>query len=160
MLTIGEMAKETGVAIQTIRHYETTGLLPRSLRSNGNQRRYGQNHLESLGFIKHARELGFSLEDIREFINLEYQQKKGECNNVKAILERHLSGVKARIKALRRLEKELTRMKASCPHPDLENCHILATLHDFRHDHCLSQEHGGEALQDMPKRKTLKGNKD
>lgn len=154
MLTIGDMAKETGVAVQTIRHYESTGLLPRSLRSSGNQRRYGQSHLESLGFIKHARELGFSIEDIRELINLERQGKKEKCKDATVIVERHLSGVKARIKALRRLEKELTRMKASCPHIDLENCHILATLHDFRHDHCLSGQHGGGALQELPKRKS------
>jgi len=153
MLTIGDLARETGVAAQTIRHYETTGLLPRSLRSDGNQRRYSQSHLESLGFIKHARELGFSLEDIRELITLEKKNDLEDCSHIDAIVTRHLSGVKARIKALKRLEKELSRMLEACPGKAPDDCRILTTLHSYQHSHCLSADHKPEGLQDMPKRK-------
>lgn len=153
MLTIGDLTRETGVAAQTIRHYETTGLLPRSVRSEGNQRRYDKSHLESLGFIKHARELGFSIENIRELITLERQGGNADCGDIDAIVTRHLSDVKARIKALRCLERELSRMLANCPGKNLDSCRILATLHSYKHDDCLSCDHEAYTLQVLPKRK-------
>jgi DNA-binding transcriptional MerR regulator len=152
MLTIGDLARETGVASQTIRHYESIGLMPDSVRSEGNQRRYDKAHLEILGFIKHARELGFSIEDIRELITLERQNSDSACGNIDAIVSHHLLGVRAKITALRRLEKELARMVENCPGDTLKSCRILATLHSYKHAHCLSDDHDGAALQEMPKR--------
>ncbi len=153
MLTIGDLIKETGVAAQTIRHYEATGLLPHSLRSNGNQRRYGPRHLESLGFIRHARELGFSIDDIRDLMKLEHSSGQTDCGDAVAVVDRHLSGVRRKIKSLRRLEKELARMRDSCPHTTLGDCQIMATLHDYRHDHCLSPNHDSHLLQEPIRRR-------
>ena len=153
MLTIGDLAKETGVAAQTVRHYEAIGLISKSLRTEGNQRRYDKTHLESLGFIKHARELGFSLEDIRELIDLERKNEEADCKTVTKIVSRHLLNVKERIKALKSLEKEMTRMLEACPHSKLEDCKILQTLHDFQHSRCLSHEHEASGIKSLPKRK-------
>lgn len=152
MLTIGNLVKETGVAAQTIRHYEITGLLPPSLRSSGNQRRYGPRHLESLGFIRHARELGFSIEDIRGLMTLERRAGLTDCAEAVAVVDRHLNVVRKKITSLKRLEKELARMRNSCPHPTLGDCQIMATLHDYKHDHCLSAAHDPKLLQERPRR--------
>ena len=71
MFSIGALSKATGVKVPTIRYYEEIGLLPPAGRNAGNQRRYGQDGLEALGFIKHARDLGFALEDIKVLMALD-----------------------------------------------------------------------------------------
>jgi DNA-binding transcriptional MerR regulator len=70
MLSIGILAKRTGTKVQTIRYYEQIGLMPKPGRSDGGQRRYGNDELDRLAFIRHSRELGFSLEAIRELLDL------------------------------------------------------------------------------------------
>ena len=69
-LTIGDLATRSGTTVQTIRYYEEQTLLPLARRSSGNQRRYTKTHLDRLKFIRHARELGFSIEDIRKLLAL------------------------------------------------------------------------------------------
>ena len=71
MLSIGQLSRRTGVKVPTIRYYEQVGLMPSAGRTEGNQRRYDQDGLERLGFIRHARDLGFSLEDIKSLIALQ-----------------------------------------------------------------------------------------
>ena len=66
MLAIGYLAKKTGTKVQTIRYYEQVGLMPEPGRTDGGQRRYGNAELDRLSFIRHARQLGFSLDAIRE----------------------------------------------------------------------------------------------
>ena len=68
--TIGDLAQQTGCKVQTIRYYEEIGLMPEPARTAGNQRRYGQRHVDRLAFIRHSRELGFSLDAIRELLSL------------------------------------------------------------------------------------------
>ena len=68
--TIGDLARETGCKVQTIRYYEEIGLMPEPARTAGNQRRYGQRHVDRLAFIRHSRELGFPLDAIRELFSL------------------------------------------------------------------------------------------
>ncbi len=70
MLAIGTLAKRTGTKVQTIRYYEQIGLLPEPGRTEGGQRRYGDEDLDRLAFIRHARQLGFTLEAIRELLDL------------------------------------------------------------------------------------------
>src|SRR3546814_20582317 len=71
MLTIGTLARRTGTKVQTIRYYEQVGLMPEPGRSEGGQRRYGDAELDRLSFIRHARQLGFPLDAIRELLNLD-----------------------------------------------------------------------------------------
>ncbi|MFQ5623390.1 MAG: MerR family transcriptional regulator, partial [Paracoccaceae bacterium] len=70
MISIGALSRETGVKVPTIRYYEQLGLIDAPERSQGNQRRYGRQHLERLSFIRHARELGLSIGAIRELIRI------------------------------------------------------------------------------------------
>ena len=71
MLTIGNLAKRTGTKVQTIRYYEQIGLMPEPGRTEGGQRRYAEAELDRLSFIRHSRQLGFSLDVIRELLDLE-----------------------------------------------------------------------------------------
>ena len=76
LFSIGDLSRRTGVKVPTIRYYESMGLISSSARSEGNQRRFGQTELERLSFIRHARDLGFSLENIRELVGLSRDEKQ------------------------------------------------------------------------------------
>lgn len=141
-MPIGVLAERTGCKVQTIRWYEQTGLLPAAIRSAGNQRRYGRAHLERLAFIRHARELGFPLEQIRELLALSDQPERS-CADAHAIARTHRAAVRSRIDRLTALERELDRMIASCDSGRAAECRIIEVLADHAHGHCLSPDHGG-----------------
>ncbi|MBE9639727.1 MerR family transcriptional regulator [Salipiger mangrovisoli] len=146
MLTIGTMAKRTGTKVQTIRYYEQIGLMPEPGRTGGGQRRYGAADLDRLAFIRHARELGFSLEAIRELLDLSDTPEKS-CAEIDAVAQRQLREVQARIARLQSLEVELRRMIAECHSDRVADCRILEVLRD--HEECLS-DHKGAGLRGMP----------
>lgn len=153
-LSIGDLAKEVNCNVQTVRYYEQIGLLSKPLRSDGRQRRYSPEDLRLLGFICHARELGFSTDDIRELLAME-RQAATSCRGIDALAQSHLDSVQARIKALRNLERELKRMIEKCPHGKVEDCNILDTLKKTDHSHCLSDHRAAAELQ----AKNIKGKK-
>ena len=130
MFSIGALSRQTGVKVPTIRYYEQMGLLEEAERSSGNQRRYAHLHLQRLSFIRHSRELGFSIEDIKELIELSSHSERS-CDDVHSIAERHLDEVKARMLKLKRLEKELKRIVA-CDAKKIGACNIIETLADHR----------------------------
>lgn len=144
-LSIGTLAERTGCKVQTIRWYEETGLLPAAIRSSGNQRRYGSSHLKRLAFIRHARELGFSLDRIRELLALADDPER-PCAEAHAIATAHREAVRSRIARLVALERELDRMIAACDAERAADCRIIEVLADHAHGHCLSPEHGGADL--------------
>jgi len=109
MFSIGQISKRTGVKIPTIRYYEQMGLIDAPERSEGNQRRYTKDGLGRLSFIRHSRDLGFSVEDIRGLLDLSQHPEK-PCQDVDSIAAKHLKDVQARIAKLRRLERELKRI--------------------------------------------------
>src|SRR5690606_35793734 len=111
MLSIGNLGKATGVKVPTIRYYEQIGLLPPAQRSEGNQRLYDARARERLAFIRHARDLGFPLEAIRELLGLADDPDQ-PCAAADAIARRQLATVKARIARLQALQAELERMLA------------------------------------------------
>lgn len=131
MLSIGDMAAATGVKVPTIRYYEQMGLIEAPSRSEGGQRRYGAAERERLGFIRHARDLGLSLEAIRELITLSDRPERS-CAEVDAIATRHLEAVRARIDRLQRLERELSRIVSSCSQGAVGDCSVLQALSDHR----------------------------
>lgn len=143
-LTIGQLATLSGCSVQIVRHYEVSGLLPAPPRTGGNQRRYGHDHLRRLRFIRHARDLGFSLEEIRELADLADQPHQS-CQAVDAIANRHLLEVERRIEQLRALRKELKRMIGECGLGNVAQCQIIETLADFGHQHCQSNSQSGTA---------------
>ena len=106
MLTIGELSRATGVKIPTIRYYEQMGLMAAAERSDGNQRRYEPRDRERLSFIKHARDLGFTIEAIRELLELSAHPER-PCVDADQIAVRQLQIVREKIAKLRPLEKEL-----------------------------------------------------
>ena len=129
MFSIGEMSRRSGVKVPTIRYYESNGLMPDPGRTEGGQRRYGQDELERLAFIRHARDLGFSIDAIRELIAL--AGKPGEpCERADVIASRQLAAVRARIARLRKLEAELARIAAACDGHTTGQCQVIAALGD------------------------------
>jgi len=128
MYSIGELSKRTGVKIPTIRYYEQMGLIDAPERSEGNQRRYFKDGLRRLSFIRHSRDLGFSIEDIRELLELNQHPEK-PCQDACNIALRHLDDVQDRIAKLRRLESELNRI-SNCDADNIASCAVIETLAD------------------------------
>lgn len=128
MFSIGELSKHTGVKIPTIRYYEQMGLIDAPERSEGNQRRYTKDGLSRLSFIRHSRDLGFSIEDIRGLLELSQHPEK-PCNDAHSIAVRHLKDVQFRIAKLRRLERELKRI-SKCDSGHIADCAVIETLAD------------------------------
>jgi len=112
-LTIGELARETGVKIVTIRYYEQTGVLPVVARSPGNYRLYDPEHARSLHFIRHCRDLGFSLEQIRQMLRLSSKDSP-TCTEICAITAHHLKDIERKASHLKRLAAELRRINSTC----------------------------------------------
>ncbi len=135
MFSIGELSRETGVKIPTIRYYEQMELIEAPARTIGNQRRYTQEGMQRLSFIKHSRGLGFTIDDVRELLELQ-QHPDRSCGNAHSIAMRHLEDVAAKIEKLRKLEKELKRI-TKCSGNSLSDCEPLGTLSD--HNRCLAE---------------------
>ncbi|MFZ5790661.1 MAG: MerR family transcriptional regulator [Pseudomonadota bacterium] len=139
-LSIGQLGAQTGCKVQTIRYYEQIGLMPAPVRTEGNQRRYGQQHMARLAFIRHSRELGFPLEAIRELLSL-VDVPDRPCAAADAIARRQLEAVERRIKQLTALKAEFERMIAACSGGKICECRIIEVLADSSHAHCLSDRH-------------------
>ncbi|MFO1152981.1 MAG: helix-turn-helix domain-containing protein [Rhodospirillales bacterium] len=126
-LSIGELAARGGAKVQTIRYYEQVGLLPPPPRSQGNQRRYGVDDLRRLAFIRHGRELGFSIASIRELLEL-VDRPQLPCERADAIVAGQLGEVERRIQRLNSLKGELERMLDACGGGRAAECRILEAL--------------------------------
>lgn len=135
MYSIGALSKATGVKVPTIRYYEGIGILPAAGRNAGNQRRYGQDGLDALGFIKHARDLGFGLEEIKELMALN-GELGSDCSKADEIARRQLHDVRARIARLELLAQELERISQLCEGGHGGTCKVLNALGD--HSLCAS----------------------
>jgi DNA-binding transcriptional MerR regulator len=129
-----KLGDAAGVKVPTVRYYEQIGLLPAPERSAGNQRLYGRRALERLSFIRHARELGFPLEAIRDLLSLADRPDQ-PCAAADAIARKQLTQVRARLARLRALESELERMIAQCAHGTIADCQVIEALGDHLHDH-------------------------
>ena len=136
--SIGELADRAGCTVQIIRHYEKIGLLPETRRTSGNRRIYSEDQASRLVFIRHSRELGFSLDDIRQLLSFSDQPDQS-CEQVDAIAREHLHGVRERLGRLRSMEKELKRMVRECGGGKVGECRIIEVLAD--HSKCLSESH-------------------
>lgn len=128
-LPIGALSKRTGCNIETIRYYERIGLLPRPARTEGGHRSYGLGHLKRLGFIRRARDLGFSVEDIRALLWLT-DERDQPCGQVREVAAAHLLDVRAKIGALRRMEEVLEEMVGHCDAGATPECPLIDNLFD------------------------------
>lgn len=127
-LTRGVLARQSGVNAETIRYYERIGLLPDPPRSDGGHRLYGEAHQRRLGFIHKCRQLGFTLEEIRELLSL-VDREQVSCERVQHIAEQHLASIRARIRDLRRMQRSLTELVEQCSGDDVPECPIIDALH-------------------------------
>ena len=125
--TRGDLARATGCNIETIRYYEKTGLLPDPPRTDAGYRIYSAAHATRLRFILRARELGFSMEDIRGLMGLE-DGTAPTCAEVKERTERHLADVRARIADLRRIESVLAATASKCSGAEVPDCPVLDAI--------------------------------
>lgn len=127
-MKIGELATRTQTSVQTIRYYEREGLMPAAPRSGGNYRMYGVEHIERLGFIRRARALDMTLDEIRVLLHFKDSPQEG-CAEVNALLDEHIGHVVHRIRELRELERDLKALRARCAGARaLAECGILSRL--------------------------------
>lgn len=126
VLTIGSLAHHSGVKIETIRYYERIGLIAPAARTTAGQRRYGPRDVERLTFIRRARGLGFSLDDIAALSRLA-EDAASACADVEAIARRHLDQVRERISALQAMERALSQTVETCGSGKPE-CPVLESL--------------------------------
>lgn len=141
--SIGDLGRQTGTKVQTIRYYEQIGVMPEPGRTAGGQRRYGQAHLDRLAFIRHSRELGFSLEQIRSLLDLSDRPDR-PCAEADRIAQANLRAVRRRLQSLRALEAELERMVAECDGGRVCDCRVIEVLSD--HGKCLHTAHAADDL--------------
>ena len=126
--TIGALAKRVGVAIDTIRFYEREGLLPEPQRRPSGYRHYDEGAVAQLRFIRRAKHLGFTLEEIRDLLSLSRDRRKG-VRAVKQRAKRRLAAIQARICELQRVHDGLAQLVDACPgHGSPEQCPILLAL--------------------------------
>jgi DNA-binding transcriptional MerR regulator len=127
------------VKVPTTRFYEQIGLLAAPARTQRNRRLYEERDLRRLTFIRHARELGFEMPDIRALLSLQDRPQEA-CDEADAIAEAKLAEVRRRIASLKALEDELMRM-VDCRHGRAETCRVIETLADHgccKHHHHVS----------------------
>jgi DNA-binding transcriptional MerR regulator len=128
-IAIGKVAEATKVKVPTIRYYEQIGLLPAPPRTESGRRTYDRKDAERLTFIRHSRELGFHIEQIRTLLAL--QDRPGQsCSEADTIAKARLGEVKEKIASLKALEAELERMVEGCSHGRVETCQVIEILAD------------------------------
>ncbi len=124
---IGELSRETGVNIETIRYYERIGIMPEPGRTAGGNRSFGDNHLKRLSFIKRSRELGFSIEEIRALLEM-VDRDDICCSDVHDLAVFHINTIRKKISDLKRLEKVLKNMASECSQGNTPDCPIIDAL--------------------------------
>ena len=134
-LAIGKLAVIASTKVQTIRYYEEIGLIRPFTRTEGGHRLYGPEDVRRLKFIRHARELGFGIEEIRELLNLS-DNPETSCSAADTIARAHLEQVEIRLTKLKVLKKELMRMIGECGHGRVSHCRVIEVLSDHRHCAC------------------------
>ena len=128
MMRIGELGKKADCLVQTVRFYESEGLLPEPARSEGNFRLYDEVHLQRLLFIRRCRAKDMTLYEIRQLLNLRDRPELG-CGEVNALVDAHIAQVRTKMKELRALERELMDLRRSCDSARTSReCGILNSL--------------------------------
>ncbi|MEO6278367.1 Cu(I)-responsive transcriptional regulator [Roseateles sp.] len=126
-MNIGEAARAAGVSAKMIRHYESIGLFAAPARTQAGYRVYGERELHLLRFIRHSRDLGFSLEQIRALLGL-WQDRARPSREVRALAQAHLTDVEAKLAELQAMRATLQQLVLSCHGDERPDCPILATL--------------------------------
>ncbi|WP_353217083.1 helix-turn-helix domain-containing protein [Sandarakinorhabdus sp.] len=129
--TIGDLARATGTKVETVRYYERIGLLPVPPRTSSNYRSYGAAELARLSFIRRARDLGFSIEQVRALLTLS-DDRQGDCASIDEIAHTHLAEVERKLADLKALRRELKAVITSCKGGAVADCRIIEALAPVR----------------------------
>jgi Cu(I)-responsive transcriptional regulator len=127
LMNIGDAAKASGVSAKMIRHYESVGLFPEALRTESGYRQYGEKELSTLRFIRHSRDLGFSIEQIRELLGL-WQNRRRPSRQVKALAQAHIQELEEKLQELQVMKATLEHLVHCCHGDDRPDCPIIDTL--------------------------------
>lgn len=129
-MLIGQLSDRSGVKLETIRYYERTGLLPPPPRAPSGYRQYRPDHLRRLVFLRRSRQLGFSIKEVQDLLNLASQPDR-VCKDVTHLAAAHVASVKAKVRELRRLQRALEKLVCACPGKvRIADCGILEALTD------------------------------
>ncbi len=131
-IAIGKLAEFASTKVQTIRYYEEIGLIQPFGRTEGGHRLYGPEDAIRLKFIRHSRELGFGIEEIRGLLKLS-DHPETSCSAADSIARAQLEQVEIRLEKLKALRKELKRMVEECGHGRVSQCKVIEVLRDHRH---------------------------
>lgn len=137
-MTIGALSAATGVKIPTIRYYESIGLSPPPPRTEGNRRLYDERAAQRLRFIRHARELGFEVEAIRQLLALSDDPDRS-CREIDYLARLHLADIDSKIARLQALRSEVAGMLDHCPERQVRTCRVVEVLGN--HARCLHETH-------------------
>jgi MerR family mercuric resistance operon transcriptional regulator len=127
-IQIGELSRRAGCNIETIRYYERVGLLPRPSRSASRYRLYDGDDVNRLTFVRRARELGFTLDEVRALLALSVDQGKDTCAEVRQVAAAHLADVRTKIADLRAMERVLADAVRRCDAGELSSCPVIDAL--------------------------------
>ncbi len=126
-LAIGALARSTGCSVETIRYYERIGVLSEPERSPGGYRLYGQRHVKRLAFVRQARGLGFTLDQVRALLRLAGERVR-PCAAVRDVALAHLADVRGRIGQLRAMENSLKELVTACADGSRPDCPLIEAL--------------------------------
>jgi MerR family copper efflux transcriptional regulator len=126
-MNIGEAAKASGVSAKMIRHYESVGLFPEATRTESGYRQYTDKEIGTLRFIRQSRDLGFSIEQIRELLGL-WQNRKRSSRQVRALAQAHIEELDAKLKELQAMKATLEHLVHCCHGDDRPDCPIIESL--------------------------------
>jgi DNA-binding transcriptional MerR regulator len=127
-MKISDLSRATGVDVETIRYYEKSGLLPAPPREANGYRHYGPQQLERLAFVRHCRALDIPLADVKALLDFA-QGEPDTGGNIEALVEAQLKRVRARLKSLRALERQLAQLRDRC---DADHAtHECGILHEL-----------------------------
>ena len=129
-LPIGTLAKRSGLTVEGVRFYEKAGILRAATRTAGKHRLYSRADLKRLSFIRRARELGFSLDEVRALLHLADNATSRTCAEAHRLATAHLDDVRAKVADLKKMEKALRGVVASCAEGTLPECPLIETLAD------------------------------
>ena len=127
-IAIGELSHRTQCNIETIRYYERIALLPKPRRPGGRYRRYDDEDIARLRFIRRARQLGFTLDDIRAFLQLDGGDSRDVCGKAQDLTRAHIAGIRAKIADLRAMERVLSNALCECESGQETGCPIIEVL--------------------------------
>ena len=132
-MNIGEAAQASGVSAKMIRHYEAVGLIPAAARTDAGYRQYGDTDVHTLRFVRHARDLGFSIAEIGELVGL-WHDRNRPSRQVKALAQAHILALEQKAQELLAMKATLEHLVHCCHGDDRPECPILETLASDRPD--------------------------